>query len=172
MSFGYLSTYVIVLLPTMACVCAGGALIGSAFAVLALLASALNAFFFPSKPASFLVAGIVVAIFPASYTGSQVVIYQELLSAVKTYGKDDLGIALGDTMNNEHNRADVFALKNLDITNFRYDLMGQAHETLPLYDAKYKKKAGKDEEGTYCAVPVVVDTWNIDLPVTFWCVHS
>jgi hypothetical protein len=34
-------------------------------------------------------------------------------------------------------------------------MMGQAHETLPRDDGEYMKKAGKYEEGTFCAVPIV-----------------
>ena len=34
-------------------------------------------------------------------------------TAVKTFGEDDLGIALEATMNDEHNGADVFAVKDL-----------------------------------------------------------
>jgi hypothetical protein len=53
---------------------------------------------------------------------------------------------------------------------FRFDLMGQAHATTPLPDATHGFKAGKLEEGTFCAVPVVGANWTIDDPVPMWYV--
>ena len=46
--------------------------------------------------------------------------------------------------------------------------MGQAEESLPLDDPKGMKKAGKIEEGTYCAVPMVHDGWTIEEAIPFW----
>jgi len=54
--------------------------------------------------------------------------------------------------------------------NFRYDLMGQAHEMLPRDDGTYMKKAGKYEEGTFCAVPIVESEWTIDSAIPFWLI--
>ena len=59
-------------------------------------------------------------------------------------------------------------LKGWKATNFRFDLMGQAEEVLPLDDPKGMKKAGKSEEGTYCAVPMVHDDWTIEEAIPFW----
>ena len=49
--------------------------------------------------------------------------------------------------------------------------MGQAHEALPLKEENGARKAGKTEEGTSCAVPVVGDEWKVDEPVPFWYVY-
>ena len=43
--------------------------------------------------------------------------------------------------------ADVLSLRNLSHQNFRFDLMGQAHETLPHRDTTHARKVGKSEEG-------------------------
>ena len=67
--------------------------------------------------------------------------------------------------------ADAFALREPEVVSvFRFDLMGQAHATTPLPDATYGYKAGKLEEGTFCAVPVVGANWTIADPVPMWYV--
>ena len=66
---------------------------------------------------------------------------------------------------------DAFALREPEVVSvFRFDLMGQAHATTPLPDATYGYKAGKLEEGTFCAVPVVGASWTIADPVPMWYV--
>lgn len=90
------------------------------------------------------------------------------LFATLAYGTDGAGLDLSEGLEAGVSGADVFAVKGLKATNFRFDLMGQAHESLPLDDPEWMKKAGKTETGTYCAVPMVHDGWTIEEAVPFW----
>ena len=64
-----------------------------------------------------------------------------------------MGLRVGEGLNLEATTADVFALRDLKSQSFRYHLMGQAHEALPLKEKNGgPAKAGKTEEGTFCAV--------------------
>lgn len=90
------------------------------------------------------------------------------LFATLAYGTGGAGLDLSEGLEAGVSGADVFAVKGLKATNFRFDLMGQAHESLPMDDPKWIKKAGKSEVGTYCAVPMVHDGWTIEEAVPFW----
>ena len=50
------------------------------------------------------------------------------------YGDGGGGLTLADGLKDVVSGADVFALKGLKATNFRFDLMAQADESLPLDD--------------------------------------
>jgi len=169
MCAGFLAQYLLVLIPTMACnACAGGALVGSFFAFSFLLVSGSYSVFQAGPATTHLAMGALVAIVPAAYTGATLVTYTELTMAKLAFGADDRGLDPSEGLAADVMGADVFGLKGLKQSNFRYDLMGEAHETLPMYDATYMKKAGKSEDGTYCAVPIVHDSWTIEEAIPFW----
>ena len=171
---GVLLTYAFVLIPTASCGgCAGGAFTGGAFGFAFLILAGARKVFFPGPIADHLALGALVAIVPAAYAAGGQIVLREYADAVKAYGYMGEGIkpeeallAMEDAAGAARPRA--FALNEPHAGNFRFDLMGEAHATLPLPDATYMFKAGKLEEGTFCAVPVVGDEWTIADPVPLW----
>ncbi len=117
--------------------------------------------------------GAVVAATPASHAASALVTAADFRGASVAYGFDGMGMrdAAEALSSLEVTGADAFALREPEVNSvFRFDLMGQAHATTPLPDATHGFKAGKLEEGTFCAVPVVGANWTIDDPVPMWYV--
>lgn len=166
---GFLAQYALVLIPTAASgPTASGVLVGSAFAFGFLLFAGWCTRVSPGPFSTHLALGALVALIPAAYTGSSTLILQELSAAKLAYGEGGRGLDPSEGLKPTVTEADVFALRGLKPSNFRFDLMGEAHESLPLNDPKGLKKAGKSEEGTYCAVPVVHDTWTIAEAIPFW----
>ena len=171
---GVLLTYAFVLIPTASCGgCAGGAFTGGAFGFAFLILAGARKVFFPGPIADHLALGALVAIVPAAYAAGGQIVLREYADAVKAYGymgegikPEDALLAMEDAAGAARPRA--FALNEPHAGNFRFDLMGEAHATLPLPDATYMFKAGKLEEGTFCAVPVVGDEWTIADPVPLW----
>ena len=117
--------------------------------------------------------GAIVAATPASHAASALVTAADFRGASLAYGADGMGMrdAAEVLSSEEVTGADAFALREPEVSSvFRFDLMGQAHATTPLPDADHGFKAGKLEEGTFCAVPVVGANWTIDDPVPMWYV--
>ena len=64
------------------------------------------------------------------------------------------GVAPPDVLADNSSDASVFTLREPQMSNFRFDLMGESHSTLPLpVLEEYACKAGKLEQGTFCADP-------------------
>ena len=104
------------------------------------------------------------------FLGHGLVTRSELDKAVAAYGSDNNGLYPIEGLRPDVFNADVLSLQSISPQNFRFDLMGQAHEVLPLQDTTNARTAGKSEEGTYCAVPIVWDSWTVNDPVPFWYV--
>ena len=60
--------------------------------------------------------------------------------------------------------ADALSLVDVAVEDFRFDLMGEFHGTLPLEDDEYEFKAGIEAAGTFCAVPVTHAGWSKTAP--------
>jgi len=117
--------------------------------------------------------GALAAATPAAHAASALATAAEFRSASAAYGRDGMGMedAAEALASDAATGADAFALREPEVVSvFRFDLMGQAHATTPLPDANYGYKAGKLEEGTFCAVPVVGANWTIADPVPMWYV--
>lgn len=168
---GILAQYALVLIPTASCGgCPGGALTGSAFAFVFLLVAGFRKVFYPGPIADHLALGALVAVVPAAYSGSGESSLAALRGAAIVEGPMGEGVAPPDVLADEASGASVFTLREPQMSNFRFDLMGESHSTLPLPDARYAYKAGKLEQGTFCAVPVVGDGWTVADPVPMWYV--
>ena len=162
--------YAIVLIPTFSFGSSfQGVLCGSTLACCYLGVLVSRSFYLPGGVMQPLVFGALLGVIPATYVSSTLVMVAELSRAVGAYGEDGFGLHIGEG-NPEVTTADVFALRDLKPENFRYDMMGQAHEALPVKEENGARKAGKTEEGTFCAVPVVGDEWKVNEPVPFWYV--
>jgi hypothetical protein len=117
--------------------------------------------------------GALAAATPAAHAASALATAAEFRGASAAYGRDGMGMedAAEALASDAATGADAFALREPEVVSvFRFDLMGQAHATTPLPDANYGYKAGKLEEGTFCAVPVVGANWTIADPVPMWYV--
>ena len=117
--------------------------------------------------------GALAAATPAAHAASALATAAAFRGASAAYGRDGMGMedAAEALASDAASGADAFALREPEVVSvFRFDLMGQAHATTPLPDATYGYKAGKLEEGTFCAVPVVGANWTIADPVPMWYV--
>lgn len=170
-STSFFIQYALVLVSTLSCGrCSQGVIYGSVLACCYLGVLLIRSFYHSGGVTRELIFGALLGIIPASFVGSVLVLLAELSRAVVSLGENELGLRVGEGLNLEATTADVFALRDLKSQSFRYHLMGQAHEALPLKEKNGARKAGKTEEGTFCAVPVVGDTWSVDEPVPFWYV--
>lgn len=93
MCLGFLTQYALVLVPLAAAASApaGGALVGSGFAFVSLVVAGWFSAFQPGPFISHLAAGALVAIIPAAYTGSSLVVYAELGAAKVRTGREGGG---------------------------------------------------------------------------------
>ena len=178
---GATAEYALALLPVAA---AGasfkplGALIGGGLGVLFVGgAGYVRAYVFESRNAlaDHFFLGALVAATPAAHAASALVTAADFRGASLAYGPDGMGMAdAAEALASDAGSgrdADAFALREPEVLSvFRFDLMGQAHATTPLPDATHGHKAGKLEEGTFCAVPVVGANWTIADPVPMWYV--
>uniref|UniRef100_A0A7S0NKY8 Uncharacterized protein n=1 Tax=Micromonas pusilla TaxID=38833 RepID=A0A7S0NKY8_MICPS len=163
--------YSLVLVSTISCDnCIGGVLCGSFLALGYLGLMTSYSWSLPGPLTRHLALGAFAAIAPACFLGHGLVMHAELDKAVTAYGSGNAGIYPSEGLRPDVLMADVLSLRNLSPQKFRFDLMGQAHETLPHRDTTHARKVGKSEEGTYCAVPVVGDSWTVKDPVPFWYV--
>ena len=168
---GILAQYALVLIPTASCGgCSGGALTGSAFAFVFLLVVGFRKVFYAGPITDHLALGALVAVVPAAYSGAGETSLAALRGAAIVEGPMGEGVAPPDVLADNSSNASVFTLREPQMSNFRFDLMGESHSTLPLPDARYAYKAGKLEQGTFCAVPVVGDGWTVEDPVPMWYV--
>ena len=168
---GILAQYALVLIPTASCGgCSGGALTGSAFAFVFLLVVGFRKVFYAGPITDHLALGALVAVVPAAYSELAKLRWRRCAGAAIVEGPMGEGVAPPDVLADNSSDASVFTLREPQMSNFRFDLMGESHSTLPLPDARHAYKAGKLEQGTFCAVPVVGDGWTVEDPVPMWYV--
>ena len=147
-SISALVQYAIVLIPTFSFGSSfQGVLCGSTLACCYLGVLVSRSFYLPGGVMQPLVFGALLGVIPATYVSSTLVMVAELSRAVGAYEEDGFGLHIGEG-NPEVTTADVFALRDLK-RKFRYDMMGQAHEALPVKEENGARKAGKTEEGTF-----------------------
>ena len=167
----FLIEYTLMFISTVSCDnCAGGVLCGSFLALCYLGFIMYCSLYLPGPATRYLALGAFAAIVPTCFLGHGLVTRSELDKAVAAYGSDNNGLYPIEGLRPDVFNADVLSLQSISPQNFRFDLMGQAHEVLPLQDTTNARTAGKSEEGTYCAVPIVWDSWTVNDPVPFWYV--
>tara|TARA_B110000977_G_scaffold191023_1_gene262581 strand:+ start:18246 stop:19694 length:1449 start_codon:yes stop_codon:yes gene_type:complete len=171
---GMLAEYAVSLLPVVLSGNAPiGALIGGASGMcfLASAGYARACMAYRSPIVDHVALGALVAAVPAAHAASALVMVKSFKQAKLAYGDDGLGLTSATEVLNDSTLtdSDAFALREPEVNViFRFDLMGQSHATMPLEDDTYGYKAGKPEEGTFCAVPVVGTNWTLSDPVPMW----
>ena len=152
--------------PARACACAGGAYAGGLASVFACVLGATRAR--GSSGAHGLLdafaVGMALGVFPATLTGSTAGTGWAKRGAVTR------ARARTDGLDPDAGAADAISLVDVTVGDFRFDLMGELHATLPMEDETYIYKAGAEASGTFCAVPVTHANWTITQPVPFWYV--
>ena len=162
---GFACGWALAYAPAAACSCALGAYAGGASAMAA--SGTLGAYAYarqPTRVAMDVAIGLSLSVLPATLTGASAASPWRRSGATTLEGErtSALGARAGD--------ADAISLIDVAREDFRFDLMGEFHATLPMEDAKYMYKAGAEASGTYCAVPVTHAGWSILDTVPFWYV--
>ena len=161
-----LTQYLLFLVPAVVCGShAEGTVYGSVFAFAFVTSAGLHYHKYPETLTKYIFIGALGTLVPASYAASSQMVVARLSEAILAYGESNSGLDPG--LGFAHATADLFALRDLSSTNFRFDLIGQAHTTLVTTDTS-KKIAGASASGTYCAVPIVPDGWTKAQAVPFW----
>ena len=162
---GFACGWVLAYAPAAACSCALGAYAGGASALGA--SGTLGAYAYaqqPTRVAMDLAIGLSLSVLPATLWGA---------SAASPWRRSGARTLEGERLSAlGADAADADAISLIDVAkeDFRFDLMGEFHATLPMEDAKYMYKAGAEASGTYCAVPVTYAGWSIVDTVPFWYV--
>jgi len=164
-ALGFALGWALVYAPSRACACAAGAYVGGLVAAGACAAGAAWAVArASSRTAEHATVGLALSVLPALLTATRE------LSPWRRGARSTVDGARTGAMPNEAGEADAISLVDVAVGDFRYDLMGEFHGTLPLEDDEYVFKAGVAAAGTFCAVPVTHANWTTTAPVPMWYV--
>ena len=165
-AFGFGLGWAIVYAPTRACACALGAYVGGLVAAGAGAASAGVAVIggSSSRNVARVTVGLALSVIPALLTSAREVSPWRRGSRMTVDG------ARTRAMPPSAGEADALSLVDVAVEDFRFDLMGEFHGTLPLEDDEYEFKAGIEAAGTFCAVPVTHAGWSKTAPAPMWYV--
>ena len=165
-AFGFGLGWAIVYAPTRACACALGAYVGGLVAAGAVAAGASVATIggSSSRNVARVTVGVALSVIPALLTSAREV------SPWRRGARMTVDGARTRAMPPRAGEADALSLVDVAVEDFRFDLMGEFHGTLPLEDDEYVFKAGIEAAGTFCAVPVTHAGWSRTAPAPMWYV--